>query len=98
MATEAYRHLLRSHIVEPRASWATSRRQLETEQDFIHYLDLFGTDTALKEFKRHIKRLRDEQVRLREHHYLQQLPRLLKHYLPNLETVADRSVVVLCAV
>ena len=90
VATEAFRHLLRSNISDPRTVWNSARRQLQTEHDFTHYTDLFGTDQARKEFRRHIKHLRDEQIRLREHHYLQQLPRLLKPYLPCVDTVAER--------
>ncbi|KAK7491424.1 hypothetical protein BaRGS_00017253 [Batillaria attramentaria] len=91
VATEAYRHLLRSQISDPRTVWTAARRRLQSEQDFGHYIDLFGTEQARNEFRRHTKLLRDEQVRLREHHYLQQLPRLLRHYLPSLDVVGERS-------
>ncbi|XP_076471931.1 rho GTPase-activating protein 190-like isoform X2 [Babylonia areolata] len=91
VATEAYRHLLRSSINDPRTVWNSARRRLQAEQDFTHYLDLFGTEQARNEFRRHIRHLREEQVRLREHHYLQQLPRLLKHYLPTVDTVSEKG-------
>lgn len=91
VATDAYRQLLRSNISDPRMTWTSARRKLQQEQDFAHYTEQFGTEQARREFRRHIKHLREEQIRLREHYYLQQLPRLLRHYLPNVEDVAERS-------
>lgn len=91
VATEAYRHLLRTQISDPRTVWTAARKRLQSEQDFGHFVDLFGSEQARNEYRRHTRLLRDEQVRQREHRYLQQLPRLLRHYLPSLDVVAERS-------
>ncbi|XP_033752621.1 rho GTPase-activating protein 5-like [Pecten maximus] len=89
VATEAYRSLLRINIIDPKAVWAPSRKKLEKESDFLHYIEHFGTDSARKLFRLHIKHLCDEQIRRRESHYLQQLPDVLQHFLPDLNTITE---------
>ena len=94
VAKKAYIHLLRTCVSDPKAAWPTWRKRLEAESDFGHYVDLFGTEQARKEFRAHTKRLRDEQVRLREQRYLSLLPALLKLFLPTMECITERSVYV----
>ncbi|KAK0060412.1 rho GTPase-activating protein 190-like isoform X4, partial [Biomphalaria pfeifferi] len=91
VAKEAYIHLLRTTIVDPKAVWNTCRKKLELESDFGHYVEMFGTEQARKEFRAHTKRLRDEQIRLREQRYLSLLPQLLKLFLPELDSVTERA-------
>ncbi|XP_055899613.1 rho GTPase-activating protein 35-like isoform X3 [Biomphalaria glabrata] len=91
VAKEAYIHLLRTTVVDPKAVWNTCRKKLELESDFGHYVEMFGTEQARKEFRAHTKRLRDEQIRLREQRYLSLLPQLLKLFLPELDSVTERA-------
>ncbi|GFN96257.1 rho GTPase-activating protein [Plakobranchus ocellatus] len=91
VAKEAYIHLLRTNVSDPKAVWPTWRKRLEAESDFGHYVDLFGTEQARKEFRAHTKRLRDELVRLREQRYLSLLPALLKLFLPTMECITERG-------
>ncbi|OWF54503.1 Rho GTPase-activating protein 190 [Mizuhopecten yessoensis] len=89
VATEAYRSLLRNNVIDPKAVWAPSRKKLEKESDFLHYIEHFGTDSARKLFRLHIKHLCDEQIRRRESHYLQKLPDVLQHFFPDLNTITE---------
>ncbi|KAH9518727.1 hypothetical protein Btru_006096 [Bulinus truncatus] len=91
VAKEAYIHLLRTTIVDPKAVWNTCKKKLEQESDFGHYVEMFGTEQARKEFRAHTKRLRDEQIRLREQRYLSLLPQLLKLFLPELDSITERA-------
>ncbi|GFR73478.1 rho GTPase-activating protein [Elysia marginata] len=91
VAKKAYIHLLRTSVSDPKAAWPTWRKRLEAESDFGLYVDLFGTEQARKEFRAHTKRLRDEQVRLREQRYLSLLPALLKLFLPTMECITERG-------
>ncbi|PVD34051.1 hypothetical protein C0Q70_05313 [Pomacea canaliculata] len=91
VAAEAYQHLLQTHVLNPGASWNTCLRQFKLEQAFCHYVDLFGTEKAHREFLRHIKDMHDDQITIREKRYLHQLPHLLKLYFPDLENIADRG-------
>ena len=90
VAKEVYIQLLRSQVTDPKAVWPLWRKRLEAESDFGHYVDLFGTEQARKEFRAHTKRLRDEQIRLREQRYLSLLPTLLKLFLPTMECITER--------
>lgn len=90
VATEAYKSLLRTNVQDPKATWNITRKKLEKESDFGHYVDLFGSDSAKKLFRQHTKYLRDEQIRMREQHFIKRLPDVLQHFLPDLPTIADR--------
>lgn len=90
VATEAYRSLLRAQVTDSKANWFPIRRKLEKESDFGHYIDLFGTDSAKRLFKRHTTHLRDEQIKKREVSFIKKLPDTLQHFLPDLITIDDR--------
>lgn len=90
VATEAYKSLLRLQVTDVKVTWASSRRKLEKESDFGHYVDLFGTDSAKRLFRRHIYNLREEQIKRREQGFLKNLPEALNHFLPDLVTINDR--------
>ncbi|XP_064602991.1 rho GTPase-activating protein 35-like isoform X2 [Liolophura sinensis] len=91
VAVEAYRNLLRSHVIEAKSVWATWRKKFETKPDYIHYVELFGTDKARKLFRQHCNALREDQVRKREQHFLSRLPDILQRFLPSLDVISDRS-------
>lgn len=90
VAKEAYIHLLRTNVTDPKAAWGAWKKKLEPESDFVHYVEMFGTEQARKEFRAHTKRLRDDQIRTRELRYMSVLPSLLKLFLPTLESVTER--------
>ncbi|BFZ15995.1 hypothetical protein BsWGS_19034 [Bradybaena similaris] len=91
VAKEAYILLLRTNVADPKAAWGTWKKKLESESDFIHYVEMFGTEQARKEFRAHTKRLRDDQIRTRELRYMSLLPNLLKLFLPTLDSITERG-------
>lgn len=93
VANKAYQNLLKLHVTDPVLTWQACRKKFVNEPDFGHYVDLFGTDKAKKLFRNHVKHLRDEQIQLKEQTYLSQIPKILKHFLPSLDAIGDRSVI-----
>ncbi|XP_071104673.1 rho GTPase-activating protein 190-like isoform X3 [Haliotis cracherodii] len=91
VANKAYQNLLKLHVTDPVLTWQACRKKFVNEPDFGHYVDLFGTDKAKKLFRNHVKHLRDEQIQLKEQTYLSQIPKILKHFLPSLDAIGDRS-------
>ena len=91
VATEAYRSLLRTQVTDSKSNWFSSRRKLEKESDFGHYIDLFGTESAKRLFRKHTTHLREEQIKKREVSFIKKLPDALQHFLPDLTTINDKS-------
>ncbi|XP_061181270.1 rho GTPase-activating protein 190-like isoform X2 [Saccostrea echinata] len=91
VAINAYKNLLRIHVTDPKAIFKSYLRKLEREPDFNHYVELLGTDNAKKLFRQHAKQLRDDQIRKREKIFSTRLPDLIQRFLPDLETIGNRS-------
>ncbi|GAB6029022.1 hypothetical protein CHUAL_004810 [Chamberlinius hualienensis] len=87
VATDAYHSLIRSQITDFRAVWATTERRLANNQDFVHFVELFGRNAAQREFRRHVKRLKEEYVAQKKHKYLLSLPEVFHHMLPDLTAI-----------
>jgi len=90
VAQEAYKNLLRNKITDSKTNWAVARKRLEKESDYQHYVDLFGSDKARLLVRKHTRYLREELVRMRQKVFMEQLPKLLTHFLPDLEAIGDR--------
>lgn len=90
VALEAYRNLLRNKITDSKTSSASARKKLEKESDYQHFVDLFGSEKAKLLVKKHLRQLRDELVKQRTQVFMGQLPKVLNHFLPDLETIGDR--------
>lgn len=62
ISTEAYQRLIRAQVTDFKALWSTTSKRLVSNQDYIHYVDLFGHDDAQRLFRRHIKKLKDDHL------------------------------------
>lgn len=91
VAIEAYKNLLRIHVTDPKAVFKSYLRKLEKEPDFNHYVELLGTENAKKLFRQHARQLREDQIRKREQIFSTRLPDLIQRFLPDLETIGNRS-------
>ena len=80
-------------VVDYHMSWKSAYSQLEFHLDFVHYVELFGMAKTERVFKQHIARLRDEFIARRQNMHLHRLDAILHKLLPDLASVADRSVV-----
>lgn len=92
VAKEAYGNLLRNKITDSKTTWPSARKKLEKESDYQHFVDLFGTEKARLLVKRHTRNLREELVKQKQAMFMEKLPQLLNHFLPDLETIGDRFV------
>lgn len=90
VAKEAFKHLLRTKIVDHKTTWASARKKLEKESDYQHHVDLFGTEATRKLVKQHTVQLREDLIKRRQSLFLKRLPDVLSHFLPDLETIGDR--------
>lgn len=89
IATEAYQQLIRSQVTDYRAVWNTVSKKFSPNQEFIHYCNLFGHDAALKMFRRHVKKLKEEYIGRKIQMYIRILPEVLSELLPNLNSIGD---------
>ncbi len=89
---EAYKHLVRSQVMDHRALWMPVLRQLQHHPDYGHFVELSGTEKAKQIFMQHVRKLREEFIQRRQEMYLEKLKDILKVILPDLITIADRYV------
>ena len=90
VATEAYKYLIRSKVTDHRALWMPVYRQICGHPDYVHFVDLCGTEQAKKLFRQHTTLLREEFIQRRVELYLDKLKTILTMVLPDLATIADR--------
>ena len=92
VAREAFKHLLRTKIVDHKTTWASVKRKLEKESDYLHHIELFGTDATRKLVKHHTVQLREDLIKRRQVLFMKRLPDVLSHFLPDLDMIGDRLV------
>lgn len=56
------------------------------------YIVLLGLDGTQRLFRRHIKKLKDEQLAKRVAHYMEMLPDILHELVPDINTFTDRLI------
>ena len=90
VAEDAYKVLVRFHVKDYKAHWVHVYNKLRDNQDYIHYVELFGTSEAKKLFKKHQRQLEQEFIDHRRNLYLDYLRSVLPVILPDLNIIADR--------
>ncbi|XP_044740901.1 rho GTPase-activating protein 190 isoform X2 [Chrysoperla carnea] len=88
-ATETFTRLIRAYVTEPRTLWAHASKKLATHKDWVYFVQLFGMDGTQKLFRRHIKKLKDEQLQRRVANYMELLPDVLSELIPDVNQLAD---------
>lgn len=89
VATDAFQRLIRSHVTDCRTLWSHTCKKLAAHKDWIYFVQLFGVDGTQRLFRRHIKKLKDEQLAKRVAHYMEVLPDVLHELVPDISTFAD---------
>ena len=92
LAGEAYKALIRSQVMDHKATWSVVHKRIRESEDYCTFVKLFGTNNAKKVFRRHLLQLRDEFLKEKQDRYLDRLRSLLMILLPDLDTIADRLV------
>lgn len=85
-ATDAYIAILRINVTDYRTVWHSVCKSLSVNPEFLAYCDLFGQESAHLQFKRHVKRLRDEFVSRKLQLYMRIFPEVMSELLPDLES------------
>jgi hypothetical protein len=89
VASEAFMRLIRLHVTDCRALWSHTVKKLNSHKEWIYFVQLFGLDGTQRLFRRHIKKLKDEQLAKRIAHYMEMLPDVLHELVPDINTLTD---------
>lgn len=92
MASEAFQRLVRNQVQDFHCVWSHTAKKLSGHPDFAQYVALLGLDSAQRQFRRHVKRLKDEQLATRLNNYMDMLPEVLHEMVPDLNTLHDGYV------
>lgn len=86
-STEAVSRLIRSQITDYHTTWSQASKMLAIHKDWQEFLELFGQEAGQRIFRRHIKKLREENVSRRLQAYMNNFNSVLHEFLPDLQTV-----------
>nr|CAI5846227.1 unnamed protein product [Callosobruchus analis] len=88
-ASEAFMRLIRIHVTDCHAMWSQTVKKLNSHKEWIHFVQLFGLDGTQRLFRRHIKRLKDEQLAKQVARYMEMLPDVLHDLIPGFNSLTD---------
>lgn len=88
-STESLQRLIRIHIQDYRAIWSQASKKLGQHREFTTFVELFGIDATQRLFRRHIKKLKDEQIAKKIQGYLDMLPEILHEICPDITTLIN---------
>lgn len=89
--TDAFQALVRAHVTDCRASWPQVQQRLRGAPAFHEFVAVQGHESAQRLFRRHVKRLRDEQVARRVQRYLAALPDVFRELFPDQRSLLSRG-------
>ena len=95
VAREAYVKLISNLVTDYKTFWILAHKSLQNLPDYVHFVELFGTEKAKEIFTRHITHLRENFIQARKQQHLEKLKQLLPVILPDLSTIADRYLYLL---
>jgi len=90
VAKEAFRNLLRVHVVDYKSSWSSVHKKLQRNPDYVHFVEKVGSDQARILFRKHVAQLKEEIIQRKQELYLERLQTVLPEILPDLAVIADR--------
>lgn len=91
-STESLQRLIRIHVTDYRALWSQASKKLAQHKEFSTFVELFGIDATQRLFRRHIKKLKDEQVAKKIQGYLDMLPDILHEICPDITNLINEYV------
>ncbi|XP_066261136.1 rho GTPase-activating protein 190 [Euwallacea similis] len=89
VASEAFMRLIRIHVTDCHALWSQTQKKLNSHKEWVHFVQLFGLDGTQRLFKRHIKKLKDENMAKQVARYMEMLPDVLHDLIPGFNTLQD---------
>lgn len=88
-STESLQRLIRLHITDYRSLWSQASKKLALHKEFSTFVEHFGIDATQRLFRRHIKKLKDEQVAKKIQGYLDMLPDILHEICPDVTNLIN---------
>ncbi|XP_058794856.1 rho GTPase-activating protein 190 isoform X2 [Phymastichus coffea] len=90
-STESLQRLIRMHVQDYRATWSQASKKLGQHREFTTFVELFGIDATQRLFRRHIKKLKDEQIAKKIQGYLDTLPDILHELVPDIANLINEE-------
>lgn len=91
-STESLQRLIRIHVTDYRALWSQASKKLAQLKEFSTFVELFGIEATQRLFRRHIKKLKDEQIAKKIQGYLDMLPDILHEICPDISNLINEYV------
>ncbi|XP_011497182.1 PREDICTED: rho GTPase-activating protein 190 [Ceratosolen solmsi marchali] len=91
ISTESLQKLICMHVQDYRAIWSHASKKLAYHREFTMYVELFGIDATQRLFRRHMKKLKDEQVAKKIQGYLDVLPDILHEICPDISNLINEE-------
>ncbi|KAL1491496.1 hypothetical protein ABEB36_012085 [Hypothenemus hampei] len=88
-ASDAFMRLIRVHVTDCHSLWSQTQKKLNSHKEWIHFVQLFGLDGTQRLFKRHIKKLKDENMAKQVQRYMEMLPEVLHDLIPGFNSLQD---------
>ena len=77
-------------VTDYKTVWRDIRKSIEHNSDYLHYVDVCGSDNARICFQRLTAQLKHEHTQCRLDHYKSKFTSILPTILPDLSVIADR--------
>ncbi|XP_076178702.1 rho GTPase-activating protein 190 isoform X3 [Ptiloglossa arizonensis] len=90
-STESLQRLIRIHVTDYRALWSQASKKLSQHKEFTTFVELFGIDATQRLFRRHTKKLKEEQVEKKIQGYLDMLPDILHEICPDVTNLINEE-------
>lgn len=87
ISTEAVTRLIRNQITDYHTIWSQASKMLSNHKEWTDFLELFGQEAGQRIFRRHIKKLREENINRRLHAYMDNFNAALHDIVPDLNTL-----------
>lgn len=86
-SSEAVTRLIRSQITDYHTLWSQASKMMSHHREWTDFLELFSQESGQRIFRRHIKKLREENMTRRLHSYMDNFNTILHDIVPDLNTV-----------
>lgn len=87
ISSEAVTRLIRNQITDYHTLWSQASKMMSHHKEWTDFLELFSQESGQRIFRRHIKKLREENMSRRLHSYMDNFNTILHDIVPDLNTV-----------
>uniref|UniRef100_A0A7G3AVT8 Putative rho gtpase-activating protein 5 n=1 Tax=Lutzomyia longipalpis TaxID=7200 RepID=A0A7G3AVT8_LUTLO len=87
-STETVTRLVRDQITDYHTLWSHASKALSVHKEWQEFIELFGQEAGQRIFRRHIKKLRQENVSKRLHQYMENFSCALQDLIPDINSLS----------